>query len=506
MKTTDSRILAQRKQELQFRLRRTSPLYSSDADPALWFEISDRHRASSYAGIAALLELARATGLDQALDSHLDLLKDHRPYTESDHILALAVAVLAGGQCPEHLRTLRQTPEFLDLLGLERLPDSTTAGDFLRRFETEEHAKAFMKAVLLVTEQVLLARLSDQERQTGRLDADGTFTSTGAECRQGIEWSGHKKDWGYHPLLVSLANTNQPLLIKNRPGNEVSSHGAAEYLDMAIESMLRVFAVLLLRGDTDFSQTRHLDRWDETGRVKFVFGYDACPNLVARAEALRASEWRQLVRPARYEVKTRPRTKPERIKPELVKARGFRTLRTVREDVAEFDYQPVACKKSYRMVVVKKQIEVSEGQLELEPETRYFFYITNRRDLSREEVVGEANQRCNQENLIAQLSGQVHSLKATSNTLFSNWGWMLSASLGWTLKSWFALFAPKREERERLLGMEWRTFLWRFVSLPGQIVESGRRRVVRLLGGHLPSLGTFLSITEEIRRLRLIRT
>lgn len=506
MKTTATQILAQRKHELQFRLRRTSPLHSSDSDPALWFEISGRHRASSHAGVAALLELARATGLDQALDSHLDLLKEHRPYSESDHILALAVAVLAGGQCPEHLRTLRQTPEFLDLLGLKRLPDATTAGDFLRRFETEEHAKAFMQAVLFVTEQLLLAKLCDQERQTGRIDADGMFASTGAECRQGIEWSGLKKDWGYHPLLISLANTGQPLLIKNRPGNETSSQGAAEYLDMAIESMLRVFAVLLLRGDTDFSQTKHLDRWDETGRVKFVFGYDACKNLVARAEELKAGDWRQLVRPARYEVKTCPRTKPERIKPELVKARNFRTFRTVREDVAEFEYQPIACKKSYRMVVVRKLIEVTQGQLELEPETRCFFYITNRRDLSREEVVREANQRCNQENLIAQLAGQVHSLKATSNTLFSNWAWMLSASLAWTLKSWFALFAPEPKERERLLGMEWRTFVWRFVSMPGQIVNSGRRRVVRLLGGHLPSLGTFLSITEEIRRLRLIRT
>jgi hypothetical protein len=178
----------------------------------------------------------------------------------------------------------------------------------------------------------------------------------------------------------------------------------------------------------------------------------------------------------------------------------------VREDVAEFEYQPLACRKSYRMVVVRKTIEVTEGQLLLVPETRYFFYITNWRDLSLEEVVAEANQRCNQENLIAQLSGQVHALKATSNTLLSNWAWMLAASLAWTLKSWFALFAPKQEERERLLGMEWRTFAWRFVSMPGQVVESGRRRVVRLLGGHLPSLSTFLSITEEIRRLRLIRT
>lgn len=451
------------------------------------------------------MELARATGLPEAIDSHLHLLHDHRPYRESDHVLALAACVLAGGECPEHLRTLRQCPEFLDLLGTSRLPDATTAGDFLRRFQTEDHAKALIRALLQVTENVLLAHLSPEQRRLGRIDADGTFTSTGAECRQGIGYSGQKRDWGYHPLLISLANTNQPLVIKNRPGNENSSQGAAEYLDMAIESMLRVFEAVTLRGDTDFSQSRYLDGWDSSGRVQFVFGYDACRNLVALAEGLGPEAWHKLTRPARYEVRTRARTKPARIKAQLVKALNYREYHTVREDVAEFDYRPTACRKDYRMVVVRKQIEVTQGQLLLEPTTRYFFYITNRRDLSPAEVVGESNKRCNQENLIAQLAGQVGALKATSNTVVSNWAWMVSASLAWTLKSWFALFAPEREDRQRLVSMEWRTFQQRFVWIAGETIHSSRRRVIRILGGHLPSLETFLSICGQIRRLCLIR-
>lgn len=504
MKTTDSQILSQRKQELEFRLDRKSPVRCTQADPALWFEISARHQASSHAGVAALMELARATGLDKALDSHLDLLADHRPYKESDHLLALAASVLAGGTCPEHLRTLRQCPEFLDLLGLNRLPDSTTAGDFMRRFGSEDDAKAFIQALLVVTEQILINKLPESERRLGTIDADGKFVPTGAECRQDIEYSGHKRDWGYHPLLISLANTGQPLAIANRPGNQTSAQGAAEYLDLVIDSMLKVFDKILLRGDTDFSQTRHLDRWDATGRLEFIFGYDACQTLVAIADSLKEADWQELKRPARYEVKTRPRTKPERIKPQLVKAHNFREMRTVREDTAEFDYQPVACSKPYRMVVVRKLIEVTQGQLLLEPEIRYFFYITNRRDLSQAEVVREANQRCNQENLIAQLSGQVHALKATSNTLLSNWAWMLSASVAWTLKSWFALFAPDKCERHRIIAMEWRTFQQQFVWMAGEVVESARRRVIRLLGGHLPSLETFLGTCAEIRKLRLV--
>ena len=59
----------------------------------------------------------------------------------------------------------------------------------------------------------------------------------------------------------------------------------------------------------------------------------------------------------------------------------------MKEEVAEFDYQPGACKTAYRMVVLKKTITVEHGQKTLRPEIRYFFYITNRRDLSAAEVV-----------------------------------------------------------------------------------------------------------------------
>ena len=127
---------------------------------------------------------------------------------------------------------------------------------------------------------------------------------------EGIEHCAYKRQWGYAPLLISLANTRQPLCIVNRPGNANSSKDAAAYLDTAATSMLKVFERLLFRGDTDFSQTKHLDQWDATGRIDFIFGYDACAALVDRAGALSRGAWSQLTRPAPYQVKTTPRQKP----------------------------------------------------------------------------------------------------------------------------------------------------------------------------------------------------
>ena len=57
---------------------------------------------------------------------------------------------------------------------------------------------------------------------------------------------------------------------------------------------------MLLRGDTDFSQTEHLDRWNANPHVRFIFGYNATPNLKEMAENLPANAWQELKRPPRY--------------------------------------------------------------------------------------------------------------------------------------------------------------------------------------------------------------
>ena len=458
--------------------------------------------------MAALLDLARASGLAQNIDADVLVLAQHRPYSEVDHILSLVASVLAGGTCIEDMGRMREDSDFLDSLGMDRFPDPTTSGDFLRRFD-EKDIDALQGAILRTTEQVLLAKLLPEERLVGTIDADGLMCETGGGCTEGIDYSGHKRAWGYHPLLVSLANTGQPLLVVNRPGNAGSSKDAAHYLGAAAESMLKVFGRVRLRGDTDFSQTKHLDKWHESGRIDFVFGYDACPKLRAIAEGLPSAHWRELARPillpgAAPKAPGKARTKPRPFKDEIVKERGYLTLKTVHEHVAEFNYQPLACTRPYRMVVVRKEIEVTQGQLEFENEMRYFFYITNEQAPPAEQIAAQANKRCNQENLIAQLKGQVHSFSCVSNTLEANWAWMIIASVAWTLKSWFALFAP-RPERRRLIGMEFRTFQNHFINLPVQVVRGARRTTLRIIGGSLHGLEAFLDTWDAIRRLRRIR-
>jgi hypothetical protein len=125
------------------------------------------------------------------------------------------------------------------------------------------------------------------------LDVDGTLVATGAGCKQGVDIA-YDGTWGYHPLIISLANTGEVLSIVNRPGNRPSHEGATEQLDLAILLCRGAgFRRIVLRGDTDFTQTQQLDAWDAEG-VTFLFGIDAMPNLKAIAEALPPSDWTAL--------------------------------------------------------------------------------------------------------------------------------------------------------------------------------------------------------------------
>jgi hypothetical protein len=481
--------LKRRKQRIQYRLRdihwneQDKPMFSAKN---IHYEIADRSRGLAYGGLGCMQLLARHTGLVQALNDRLTLLKRHVPYYESDHVLNIAYNILCNGDCLEDIERLRNDEVYLDALGADRIPDPTTAGDFCRRFTRED--------VEILIDIINEIRLTVWKKQPAEffteaiLDADGTIAGTTGECKEGMDMS-YKGIWGYHPLLISLANTGEPLYLVNRSGNCTSSDQAAAYLDRAIDLCLTAgFLAILLRGDTDFSQTVYLDGWDDKG-VRFIFGMNAMPNLIERADNLLEDLWRPLLRPAKYAVKTQPRRRPANVKERIVIEREYENIRLRSEDVAEFAYRPTKCIKTYRIVVLRKNLSVEKGEQVLFDDIRYFFYITNDWISSAAQIVHGANGRCNQENLNEQLKNGVKAMRMPTDTLVSNWAYMVMASLAWTFKAWFALLLPQegrwsakyQSEKQAVLKMEFKRFRHAFIQVPCQIIKTGRKIVYRLL-------------------------
>jgi hypothetical protein len=494
------------------------------------YEPADRARGLSAGGIGALFLLAQKIGLVKEIDRNLHLLKRHLPYHESDHVLNIALNRLAGGKRIEHLELRRNDEVYLDALGAQRIPDPTTTGDFCRRFSSEADVLTLMNAINESRLRVW-AQQPDAFRDQALLDADGTIVATDAECKQGVDIS-YDRRWGYHPLLISLANTAEPLFLLNRSGNRPSQERAGEYLDKAIALCARAgFRTILLRGDTRIAENKDLDRWDDrvlprdgttiaetgeldawddAGNIRFIVGYAAYDVLKARADELPEEAYGFLERPPRDTIQTGPRQQPERVKPEIIRRRGDKTIHRLEEMIAEFDYRPVACKKSDRMIVLRKRLGIDQGQMRRFEEYRYFFSITNDRDLSAEEVVFSANDRCDQEDLIAQLKSGVHALTTPVDNLVSNWAYMVMASLAWSLKAWSALLVPvsprhkakHQAEKRILLRMEFATYRAAFIEIPCQIVRGGRRLVYRMQSWNRWQ-GVFLRLVERLHACRL---
>ena len=473
------------------------------------FEIADRTRATCYGGLGLIHPLAHQSGLVNAIDRRLTLLKNHFPYHESDHVLNIAYNALTDGRCLQDLELKRNDEAYLNLIGAGRIPDPTTAGDFCRRFRTKADIDALHDAIDEARATVW-ARQPQEFFERAIVDMDGHTVETAGECKDGMDIN-HENRWGYHPLLISLANTKEPLRIMNRPGNRPSHEGAAAYCNDVIAMLRRNgFRSVLLRGDTDFSQTQHLDRWNRDG-VLFHFGYDATKNLRKMADDLVDSDWTKLQRPIGIRLTEKRRLKPDRVKEQIVVAREYDNIKLLSEDIAEFEYKPIACGQAYRMIVIRKNLSVEKGDKVLFPDIRYFFYITNDKVASAQEIVFSCNDRCDQENLIEQLSNGPRAFQAPVDTLMSNWGYMLMASVAWTLKAWLALWLPdsagsqgdshengkRASEKTRLLKMEFRTFVNSLMRVPCQVVRTGRRIDCRLMAWN-DSQPTFWNLVEAL--------
>jgi hypothetical protein len=277
----------------------------------------------------------------------------------------------------------------------------------------------------------------------------------------------------------------------------VSHEGAARWIDRAIALVQPYAGQVHLRGDTDFSLTWKLDEWDQSG-VTFTFGLDAHRTLVEKAQSLSEALWWELAR-VEPEIKTQPRERPENVKEQRVKARGYLNQRLESEQVAEFEHRPENCQKSYRVVAVRKQLRLERKGRVIGHKTLYFFYITNRQDLRWDQVVQDAHERCDQENVVAQLKSGVNAMRMPVDNLDSNWAYMVMAALAWNLKAWFGLMVPNRERGLALVKMEFRSFLGAILLIPAQIIQSGRKIVFRLLSynGWLTDL---FATWERLRR------
>jgi len=462
--------------------------------PLLHLESDSRGEITHYGGLVLAQQFVRRFRVAQRLDDALTLFKRHAPYHESDHVLALAYTLYTDGTCLEDQAALQGSEAVRRLVGACRIPDPTTAGDFLRRFRTAQDVEHLSGGIDEVQEAVWSklprsVRRRRKKHELALVDLDGHIKPLYGVQKEGADFS-YDGRWSYQPLVVSLGGSGECLKVVNQPGSARPSDAAAKALQEVLPLIQRHFRNAIVRGDTDFDRSDVFNEAIDAGAY-FAIGGRLYQNRAALVEAIAEQDWKPFVPRADRQQRSGPsrRGRTANYRRQKAQERGYRTLSTVKQWVSEIAYQPAGLCSPCRMIVRRILIEEDNGQGALFEHFRYRLVLTNLpRSYTPREVIDITYQRCDQENVIEQFGHGIAGWRMPVAEFMGNSAWLQIARLAWNLGKWIAQIALPSE----VVRWEWKRFRRHFVYIAAKVLTMGRCLVVRLAGAHrfLPDILT----------------
>jgi hypothetical protein len=462
--------------------------------PLLHLESDPRGEITHYGGLVLAQQFVRRFRVAQQLDNALTLFKRHAPYHESDHVLALAYTLYADGTCLEDQAVLQGSEAVRRMVGACRIPDPTTAGDFLRRFKTAQDVAQLSGVVDEIQEAVwskLPARIRRRRKkhELALVDLDGHIKPLYGAQKEGADFS-YDGRWSYQPLVISLGGSGECLKVVNQPGSARPSDGAAKAIKEVLPQVRRHFQNAIVRGDSDFDRSDVFNAAIEAGAY-FAIGGRLYPNRASLVERIAEENWKPFVPRAEREQRSgssRHGCTPNYRRRQAAQ-RGFRTLRTIAQWLSEIDYQPHGLGSPCRMIVRRILVEEDDGQGALFEHFRYRLVLTNLpRSYTARQIIDLTYQRCDQENVIEQFGHGIAGWRMPVAEFMGNSAWLEIARLAWNLGKWIAQIALPSE----VVRWEWKRFRRHFVYIAAKVLKLGRSWVVRLAGSHrfLPDILT----------------
>ncbi|MGH6827012.1 IS1380 family transposase [Methyloceanibacter sp.] len=447
-----------------------------------------------YGGLVLAQQLVRRFGVAKRIDEGLKLLKRHAPYHESDHVLALAYTLYADGTCLEDQGALQGSEAVRRLVGAWRIPDPTTAGDFLRRFKSAQEVGQLSGAGDDVQEVVwsklpAKVRRHRKKHEMALVDLDGHIKPLYGVQKEGADFS-YDGRWSYQPLVVTLGGSGECLKVVNQPGSARSSDAAAEAVREVLPRVKRHFKNAIVRGDTDFDRADVYQAVIEQGAY-FAIGGRLYGNRAALAERISEKRWQRFYPRAEREASGGPwrQGRTPNYRKNKAQQRGYRTLSTVKQWISEIEYQPSGVPFPCRLIVRRILIEESDGQGVLLKHFRYRLVLSDLpRSYTAQKVVDLTYQRCDQENVIEQFGHGIAGWRMPVAQFMGNSAWLEIARLAWNLGKWIAQLALPAE----VVRWEWKRFRRHFVHIAAKVLKLGHSVVVRLAGSHryLPDILT----------------
>jgi Transposase DDE domain group 1 len=456
--------------------------------PRTHVEVDERSEVTPYGGLAIATAFLRRFKVAECIDQHVQVFLLHLPYHESDHVLAQALNLYAGGTCIEDIANLQHSEAVRRILGAPRIPDPTTAGDFLRRFHEKERQLPGLRRAVDEVQAAVWRRLRRDRDRRGEawsiVDVDGHVKPLYGVQKEGADF--YKSTWCYQPLIVSLAGTGECLAIRNRPGSVRSSDGTARVLDQVLPRVRERGGRMLVRGDSDFDRSDVRAACDRAGAY-FAFVGREFPDRPKLVETIFEAAWKPFRTRAhreRVERRKQPsyvsRRKKLNRRRQRARARNFAEKQLVKQWVTEVALTD-AEGKPYRLVIRRQLIEHRQGQRLLFDEYRYRYIVTSLpASVSTQDAVDLTYERCDQENVIEQLGSGLAAWRMPVAEFDGNSAWLEIARLAWNLGKWIALLALPAE----VVRWEWKRFRQAFVYVAAQVIRRSRQIVLRFSAAH----------------------
>jgi hypothetical protein len=456
--------------------------------PRTHVEVDQRSEVTPYGGLALATAFLRRFKVAELIDRHVMVFLVHLPYYESDHVLAQVLNLYVGGTCIEDVASLQHSEAARRIIGACRLPDPTTAGDFLRRLHEKEHQLPGLRCAVDQVQAAVWRRLRRDRDRRGEawsiVDVDGHVKPLYGVHKEGADF--YKSTWCYQPLIVSLAGTGECLAIRNRPGNVRSSDGAAGVLDQVLPRVRERGGRMLVRGDSDFDRSDVRAACDRAGAYFAFVGreFQDRPKLVAKIPEVAWKPFRTRAHRAQVEHRTHPsfvaRRKKRNRRRQRARARNFTEKQLVKQWVTEVA-QTDPDGKPYRLVIRRQLIEHRQGQRALFDEYRYRYIVTDLpASVSTQDAIDLTYERCDQENVIEQLGSGLAAWRMPVAEFDGNSAWLEIARLAWNLGKWIALLAFPPE----VVRWEWKRFRQAFVYAAAQVIRRSRQIVLRFSAAH----------------------
>jgi DDE family transposase len=456
--------------------------------PRTHLEVDERSEVTPYGGLVIATAFLRRFKVAEIIDRHVQVFLLHLPYHESDHVLAQALNLYVGGTCIEDVANLQHSEAARRIIGACRIPDPTTGGDFLRRFHEKDHQLPGLRHAVDEVQSAVWRRLRRGRRRRDAgwsiVDVDGHVKPLYGVQKEGADF--YKSTWCYQPLIVSLAGTGECLAIRNRPGSVRSSDGTAGVLDQVLPRVHERGGRMLVRGDSDFDRGDVRAACDRAGAYFAFVGREFTdrPKLVEQIPESAWNPFRTRAHREQVERRQRPSYRSRRKKPnrrrQRARARNFTEKQLVKQWVAEVA-QTDADGKPYRLVIRRQLIEHRQGQRSLFDEYRYRYIVTDLpASVSTQDAVDLTYERCDQENVIAQLGSGLAAWRMPVAEFDGNSAWLEIARLAWNLGKWIALLALPAE----VVRWEWKRFRQAFVHAAAQVIRRSRQIVLRFSAAH----------------------